>query len=140
MSEKNALITGISDQDGAYLSQFLLAKGYRVFGVSKYSDRRRLFRLDYLNVYDSITIVDRDLSQASAVKELISNTAPNEIYNLAAISSVGYSFQYPSDTFNFNTLSVSNLIEAIKSLNKSIRFYQTNCNSILKSILDSTVL
>ena len=124
-----ALITGISGQDGAYLSQFLLQKNYRVIGLVRDSGSS-LFRLEYLGIRDEVAIDTCDLLNLQAVKEVIDTHQPDEIYNLAAQSSVANSFQSPYGTLNFNINSVLNILESIKEKDPSIKFYQASSSEM----------
>jgi GDPmannose 4,6-dehydratase len=124
-----ALITGISGQDGAYLSQFLLQKNYRVIGLVR-NTGSSLFRLEYLGIRDEVVIDTCDLLNLPAVKEVIDTHQPDEIYNLAAQSSVAASFQFPHGTLHFNINSVLNILESIKELDSSIKFYQASSSEM----------
>ena len=122
-----ALITGITGQDGAYLSKFLLGKGYEIFGISR-SDNPNLDNLQYLGIADRVKILTRSLLDYEAVRKLISEIKPSEIYNLAGQSSVDYSFKEPVETITHNLNSVLNLLEAIRQTDKKIRLFQaTTC-------------
>lgn len=122
-----ALITGITGQDGAYLSKSLLDKGYEVFGISR-SSEPDMGNLEYLGIADKVKVMTGDLLNFEAVKGIILKIKPTEIYNLAAQSSVDYSFKEPVETITYNIDSVLNLLEAIRQTDKGIRFYQaTTC-------------
>lgn len=127
---KKALITGITGQDGAYLSQLFLQKGYEVVGLTRSYSESSLYKLDYLGIKDSIEIKECDLLDLSNILNLIKEYAPDEIYNLAAQSSVGNSFSQPIGTFQYNTISVLNILESIKILNKDIKFYQASSSEM----------
>ncbi|MEQ8688267.1 MAG: GDP-mannose 4,6-dehydratase [Imperialibacter sp.] len=132
---KTAIITGITGQDGAYLAKLLLSKGYsKVIGLARSTDKGDFERLDFLGIKSDIEIIACDLTDAGAVESIIKQYRPDEIYNLAAQSSVGYSFEIPSATFQFNTLSVMNLLEAIKKIDKSIRFYQASSSEMFGNV------
>ena len=131
---KTALITGISGQDGAYLAQLLCKKGYRVIGVARQTNRAALFRLDYLGIYEQVTYTLCDLTQPREVMDCLETYHPDEVYNLAAQSSVGQSFEYPQETFEFNTLSVMNLLESIRKIDKKIRFYQASSSEMFGNV------
>ena len=118
MTKKLALITGITGQDGAYLSQFLLQKNYRVIGLIRSFYGSNLFRLKYLGVDSAVELMECDLLDLSQVIKIISEFKPQEIYNLAAQSSVSLSFKQPIGTLQFNINSVLNILEAIR-LDKS---------------------
>jgi GDPmannose 4,6-dehydratase len=127
---KKALITGITGQDGAYLSRLLLQKDYEVIGLTRSYSENSLHKLDYLGIKDSIEIKECDLLDFPNVLSIIKDTNPDEIYNLAAQSSVGNSFFQPIGTFQFNTISVLNILESIKILDKDIRFYQASSSEM----------
>ena len=131
---KIALITGISGQDGAYLSQLLLAYGYKIIGLVRSHSDSDLKGLHYLGIADKIKIEECDLSDFSRVIELIEQYQPDEIYNLAAQSSVSLSFKQPIGTFSFNTISVFNLLEAVKMVNNKIKVYQASSSEMFGSI------
>lgn len=131
---KTALITGISGQDGAYLSQLLLNNGYKVIGLVRSHSDSDLKGLHYLGIADKIKIEECDLSDFSQVIKIIEQYKPDEIYNLAAQSSVSLSFKQPIGTFTFNTISVFNLLEAVKMINSKIKFYQASSSEMFGSI------
>jgi GDPmannose 4,6-dehydratase len=134
MPDKIALITGITGQDGAYLTQFLLKKGYRVIGLIRSLSGSNLYRLKYLDVQDSIELVECDLQDLSQVINIISEYKPREIYNLAAQSSVSLSFKQPIGTIQFNINSVLNILEAIRLVDTKIRFYQASTSEMFGKI------
>jgi len=129
-SNKVAVITGITGQDGAYLSRYLLKHNYIVFGFVRYDDNSILNGLSYLNIKEQIQIEHCDLTNFQNVLNLLKKINPDEIYNLAAQSSVSNSFMQPTSTFHFNTISVFNLLESIKILNKNIKFYQASTSEM----------
>jgi GDPmannose 4,6-dehydratase len=131
---KSVLITGISGQDGAYLSQLLLNNGYKVIGLVRSHSDSDLKGLHYLGIADKIKIEECDLSDFSQVIKIIEQYKPDEIYNLAAQSSVSLSFKQPIGTFTFNTISVFNLLEAVKMINSTIKFYQASSSEMFGSI------
>jgi GDPmannose 4,6-dehydratase len=131
---KVALITGITGQDGAYLSDFLLKKDYKIIGVLRSYNRDNISKLLHLNLTDKIIFEECDLSDLTNIYKLIEKFEPDEIYNLAAQSSVGISFRQPISTINFNTLSVLNLLEAIKLLQPKIKFYQASSSEMFGRI------
>jgi GDPmannose 4,6-dehydratase len=131
---KSVLITGISGQDGAYLSQLLLNNGYKVIGLVRSHSDSDLKGLHYLGIADKIKIEECDLADFSQVIKIIEQYKPDEIYNLAAQSSVSLSFKQPIGTFTFNTISVFNLLEAIKMINSTIKFYQASSSEMFGSI------
>ncbi len=127
---KTTFITGISGQDGAYLSKFLIDKGYRVIGITRNNHIDNLEKLQYLKIAEKVIIEECDLLDLSSIIKLISKYQPKEIYNLAAQSSVGLSFKQPIGTLNFNIISVINLLEAIRIIKLDIRFYQASSSEM----------
>ncbi len=130
MAKKSAIITGISGQDGAYLAALLLNKGYAVIGLVRSSSASDLRGLEYLKIRKQVIIEECDLLDISQVIKLLYQYKPTEIYNLAAQSSVSLSFKQPIGTFHFNTISVFNLLEAIKLVDKQIKFYQASSSEM----------
>lgn len=126
---KKAIITGINGQDGAYLASFLLNMGYTVIGFTR-KKSNNFKGLEYLKILDKIEVVECDLLNINKVAELLSAIQPDEIYNLAAQSSVYQSYKEPINTFEFNTLSVFNLIESIKNINPKIKLYQASSSEM----------
>lgn len=131
---KTAIITGITGQDGAYLSRFLLEKGYQVVGLVRRDIKESLFGLNYVGVLDQITLKECNLLDLSDIIKTLEEVKPSEVYNLAAQSSVGLSFEQPLETISFNILSVVNLLEAIKKVDKNIRFYQASSSDMFGNI------
>lgn len=126
---KKAIITGITGQDGAYLAKLLIEKNYQVLGLT----RNDLFfqdNLKYLNILDNIELSSCNLLDLSHIIKLISEFQPDEIYNLASQSSVSKSFNQPVTTLEFNIISVTNLLEAIRLVNPKIRFYQASSSEM----------
>ena len=131
---KTALITGISGQDGAYLANLLLMKGYRVVGVVRKNREGAIKNLDYLGIKKSITLKEIDLLDRLSVEELINEYQPDEFYNLAAQSSVGLSFKQPAVTFEFNTISVINILEGIRLKSPETKYYQASSSEMFGNI------
>lgn len=127
---KVAIITGITGQDGAYLAQLLHGKGYRVIGLIRSYSHINFKGLEYLKLKDKVELLECDLADLSQVMSIIKEYNPNEIYNLAAQSSVSLSFRQPIGTIQFNILSVLNLLEAIRMLNPECRFYQASSSEV----------
>jgi GDPmannose 4,6-dehydratase len=129
MTNKTAIISGISGQDGAYLTQLLLKENYKVIGLirNKYSS---LEGLHYLAIKEKVIIEEIDLLDIKQINQLFIKYNPTEFYNLAAQSSVYQSFKFPIVTFQFNTISVFNLLEAIKNFDVNIRFYQASSSEM----------
>ncbi len=126
---KKAIITGISGQDGAYLAKLLLSNNYKVYGIVRTSSKS-FANLEYLKINCEIEFIKCDLLNISAVEKLIKDINPDEIYNLAAQSSVFQSYMQPITTFEFNTISVFNLIESIKKIKPKIKLYQASSSEM----------
>ena len=121
--KRRALICGVSGQDGAYLSQLLLDKGYEVWGTSRDAQMSSLALLQELKIADQVKKISMSLTDFRSVLQVIAKVQPDEIYNLAGQSSVGLSFDQPVDTFESITLGTINLLESIRFINPKIRFY-----------------
>lgn len=131
MSQR-ALITGITGQDGAYLAQFLLDKGYEVHGMVRRSSTENFERIDDLR--DQIQLHQADLLDQLSIVRLIESTAPHEVYNLAAQSFVPTSFEQPLLTGEFTGLGVTRMLEAIRQVNTDIRFYQASSSEMFGDV------
>ncbi len=129
---KRALLTGITGQDGAYLSEFLLGKGYEVFGIIRRSSHRGVedHRLRWLGVADRVTLLDGDLSDLSSLVRVMQEVKPDEIYNLAAQSFVASSWQQPILTAQITAVAVTNMLEAMRSVSPGARFYQASSSEM----------
>ena len=121
MKKKTALIFGITGQDGAYLSKFLLKKNYKVFGVKRRSSIINTQRIDDIykdiNLKSNFVLLYGDLTDSSSILNIVKKTKPNEIYNLAAQSHVQVSFEVPEYSAEVNGLGTLRILEAIKNLN-----------------------
>ncbi|MBO6920443.1 MAG: GDP-mannose 4,6-dehydratase [Rhizobiaceae bacterium] len=133
---KTALITGITGQDGAYLSELLLNKGYRVYGTYRRAASTNFWRIDELGIQNNpnFHLVEYDLTDLSATLRLLEKTTPDEIYNLAAQSFVGVSFDQPITTAEITGIGVLNLLEAIRFVNPRIRFYQASTSEMFGKV------
>lgn len=120
---RRALICGISGQDGAYLAQLLLAKGYQVWGTSRDAQMNTFAGLQSLCIGDQVKTLSMSPIDFRSVLQVVSETRPHEIYNLAGQSSVGLSFGQPLDTMESIAIGTLNLLEAIRFVDPSIRFY-----------------
>lgn len=129
-----AIITGITGQDGSYLAQLLLSKGYKVIGITRNNKLANFHGLNYLGVQDEIIFEEGDLCDLAFVLRIIKKHSPHEIYNLAAQSSVGLSFSQPMATIHYNVDSVLNLLEAIRLTNSNIRFYQASSSEMFGKV------
>jgi GDPmannose 4,6-dehydratase len=132
MASKTALITGITGQDGSYLAEFLLAKGYRVVGMTRRSSTDVHDRIRTL--LDRIEIVSGDLLDQSSMTSALSEAQPDEVYNLAAQSFVPASWSQPVLTGEFTGLGVTRLLEAIRHVNPKIRFYQASSSEMFGKV------
>ena len=135
--KKTALITGVSGQDGAYLSKLLLKKGYRVIGGERRSASGSLWRLKDLNIENDVEITDFELSEFTNIYRTIEKYKPNEIYNLAAQSFVGASFEMPTMTSDITGLGVSRILEAIRQINPDIKFYQASSSEMFGKVSET---
>lgn len=133
---KVAFITGISGQDGAYLTKLLVDKKYLVVGITRNNHLDILQKITYLKVDKNVLIEECDLLDLSSIISLISKYQPSEIYNLAAQSSVGLSFKQPIGTVSFNIISVINLLEAIRIVKPDTRFYQASSSEMYGKVTD----
>lgn len=127
---KKALITGVTGQDGAYLSKFLLGKGYKVYGGIRRSSNPRLDRLEYLGIANEIEYIQFDLLDVGSVIRGINCAKPDEIYNLAAQSFVQASFDQPVATCEFTALGALRVLEAINLTDNGIKFYQASSSEM----------
>jgi GDPmannose 4,6-dehydratase len=131
---KNALITGITGQDGAYLAKLLLTKGYRVSGVLARRATDTTWRLRELGVREDVDLVDADISDLSSIIRVIDSVKPDEYYNLAAQSFVATSWHQPLLTANATALSVAIALEALRLTNPEIRFYQASTSEMFGKV------
>lgn len=133
---KKALITGITGQDGPYLAKLLLDKGYSVYGTYRRSSSVNFWRMDELGISDNpdMHLQEYDLTDQSANIRLIANIRPEEIYNLAAQSFVGVSFDQPIATAQITGLGALHLLEAIRIVDLSIRYYQASTSELFGKV------
>ena len=127
---KSALITGVTGQDGAYLAQFLLGKGYKVYGLAPRRSTDTRWRLRELSIDSEIHYLDGDLGDASSVQRAVLKSRPDEVYNLAAQSFVGSSWDQPVTTGLINAIGVTHLLEAVRQLSPETRFYQASTSEM----------
>jgi GDPmannose 4,6-dehydratase len=123
---KRALITGVAGQDGAYLSKLLLEKGYEVFGLDLGTDAKACWRLHYLGIQNKVSLLKADMADTPALLHAVEHSQPHEIYNLAAQSAPGASFQSPVEYGNITGLGFARLLEAVIKTDKQIRVYQAS--------------
>ncbi len=129
-TKPRALIVGVSGQDGAYLSKFLIDKGYDVFGTSRDLEAASFDGLEYLGVDSLITKMKMIPSDFEAVYEIISSIQPNEIYNLSGQSSVSLSFRQPLEAVQSIVLATINILESIRLIGGDIRFYNAGSGEV----------
>ena len=133
---KKAIITGTTGQDGAYLAEFLLKKGYRVYGTYRRSSSVNFWRLKELGIADhpNLQMVEYDITDMSANVRILEFAQPDEVYNLAAQSFVGASFNQPTTTAEITGIGVLNLLEAIRIVNPKIKFYQASSSEMFGKV------
>jgi GDPmannose 4,6-dehydratase len=133
---KTAIITGITGQDGAYLAELLLAKGYKVYGTYRRTSSVNFWRIEELGVakHPNLHLVEYDLTDLSASIRLLQTTGATEVYNLAAQSFVGVSFDQPVTTAEITGLGPVNLLEAIRIVNLKVRFYQASTSEMFGKV------
>ncbi|MBI3811906.1 MAG: GDP-mannose 4,6-dehydratase [Nitrospirae bacterium] len=129
---KKALITGITGQDGSYLAELLLSKGYRVYGMVRRSSTENFERIEHLR--DRIELRQADLLDQLSIINLIQETRPEEIYNLAAQSFVPTSWEQPLLTAEFTALGVCRVLEAIRLVDRGIKFYQASSSEMFGKV------
>ncbi len=130
--QRRALITGVTGQDGAYLSRFLLDRGYQVHGMVRRSSTENFERI--AEFQDQLNLHQADLLDQLSLVRLIEDTKPDEVYNLAAMSFVPTSFQQPLLTGEFTALGVTRILEAIRLMDRGIRFYQASSSEMFGSV------
>lgn len=133
---KKAIITGITGQDGAYLAELLLSKGYKVYGTYRRTSSVNFWRIEELGIQDdpNLHLVEHDLTDLSASIRLLQQTGAKEVYNLAAQSFVGVSFNQPITTALITGIGPVNLLEAIRIVDPSVRFYQASTSEMFGKV------
>lgn len=132
---RRALITGITGQDGSYLAELLLAKGYEVFGVVRRTSHHGLARIDH--IADRITLLPADLLDQHSLTVALQQTKPHEVYNLAAQSYVPTSWSQPVLTGEFTALGVTRMLEAIRLVHPTARFYQASSSEMFGKVTET---
>ena len=127
---KKALITGITGQDGAYLAEFLLKKGYKVYGLLARRATATSWRLEYLKILDKVELIEGDLTDVTSIVRAIEEAQPDEFYNLGAQSFVGTSWRQPQLTAQSTGVGALNCLEAIRIVNPKIKFYQASTSEM----------
>lgn len=136
MSIKKAIITGVTGQDGAYLTELLLEKGYEVHGTYRRTSSVNFWRLEELGVHKhpNLHLVEYDLTDLGTTISMVQKIRPDEIYNLAAQSFVGVSFEQPTTTAQITGVGALHLLEAIRLINPKIRFYQASTSEMFGKV------
>jgi GDPmannose 4,6-dehydratase len=132
---KKALITGITGQDGSYLAEFLLDKGYRVFGLNRRQSNPNMGNISH--IIGRITLVSGDMTDQTSLETAIKDTMPDEIYNLAAQSHVHTSWKQPILTNDINSLGTMKLLEAIRAVKPDAKFYQASSSEMFGKVLET---
>ena len=135
-SLKSAVVTGVTGQDGAYLAQLLLERNYKVFGTYRRTSSVNFWRMEELGIerHPNLELVEYDLTDVGTSIALVQRAQPDEIYNLAAQSFVGVSFEQPTTTAYITGLGALNLLEAIRLVNPRIRFYQASTSEMFGKV------
>jgi GDPmannose 4,6-dehydratase len=133
--EKTALVTGITGQDGSYLAELLLERGYRVVGMTRRTSTEVHERIEH--IVDDLEIVSGDLLDQSSITSIVNEVRPREIYNLAAQSFVPASWSQPVLTGEFTALGVTRVLEAIRHVDPTIRFYQASSSEMFGNAVES---
>ena len=135
MAAKRALITGITGQDGSYLAELLLEKGYDVFGMTRRLSTANYWRIEH--ILDRITLWPADLLDQLSLIRMLENVQPDELYNLAAMSFVPASWDQPMLTGEFNSQGVTRLLEAVRVVNPKIKMYQASSSEMFGKVLET---
>ena len=134
---KRALITGITGQDGSYLSEFLINKGYEVYGAVRRTSSINTGRLSELDILNKINLVAMDLAEITNIQRVIEEIKPDEVYNLAAQSFVQTSFDQPIYTSEIDAIGVTRILETIRMLGSNIKFYQASTSEMFGKVQTS---
>jgi GDPmannose 4,6-dehydratase len=134
---KKALITGITGQDGAYLAKHLLQEGYEVFGAARRNSNYNTERLEILGVEKDIKIKEFELLEETNIRNVIQSVEPDEVYNLGAQSFVGASFDTPLYTAEVTGLGTLRVLEAIRTINSDIKFYQASSSEMFGKVMET---
>ncbi len=133
-NRKHALITGVTGQDGAYLGKLLLDKDYEVYGIYRRISTPNFWRLQTLDIFEKVHLIPADVTDMASILEAITIAEPDEIYNLAAQSFVGASFEKPLMTTDVNSLGLIRILEAVRLLNPKIKVYQASSSEIYGNV------
>jgi len=132
---RKALITGITGQDGSYLAEFLLDKGYEVYGTVRRLSTPNIENISHIQ--DKVNLISADLLDQSSISAAIEQSEPDEVYNLAAMSFVKTSFEQPVLTGEFTAIGVTRVLEAIRNVNKKIKFYQASSSEMFGKVTET---
>jgi GDPmannose 4,6-dehydratase len=132
---KRALITGITGQDGSYLAEFLLKKGYKVYGTVRRLSTPNIENIRHIQ--DQVELLSADLLDSSSITQAVEQSDPDEVYNLAAMSFVKTSFDQPVLTGEFTAIGVTRVLESVKKVNKHIRFYQASSSEMFGKVVET---
>jgi len=132
---KRALITGITGQDGSYLAELLLDKGYKVYGTVRRLSTPNIENISHIQ--DKVNLLSADLLDSSSIHQAIEESEPDEVYNLAAMSFVKASFDQPVLTGEFTAIGVTRVLEAIRKINKKIKFYQASSSEMFGKVTET---
>jgi len=132
MTQKTAVVTGVSGQDGSYLAELLLSKNYKVVGIVRRSamEDKKLYNIEHLLNNENLILENGDLTDSASIWRIVQQYKPDEFYNLAAQSHVGASFTSPESTFEINATGVLNCLEAIRNISPKTRFYQASTSEM----------
>ena len=128
MNNKKAIIFGVSGQDGSYLAQLLLKKGYQVIGTSRDTNSQSFENLKRLKIFDQVMLLTLSLTDLPSIQGILLDVNPDEIYNLSGQSSVSVSFKQPVETINSIVIGTKNILEAIRLSGRAVKFYNA-CSS-----------
>lgn len=134
---KRALITGITGMDGSILADYLLSKNYSIYGLIRRSASPNYWRIKHLIDHPQVHLVDGDITSSDSIHRIIEESKPDLIFNLAAQSFVPYSWSAPVNTFEVNAIGVLNLLEAIRNIDKSIKFYQASSSEMFGKVQET---
>src|SRR3989344_3032245 len=135
MAQKRALITGVTGQDGSYLAEFLLSKGYKVFGLTRRTSTPNYERIKHIE--DKIELIPGDILDQQSLTSAVSLARPDEIYNLAAQSFVATSWSQPVLTGEFTALGVTRMLEAVRQVKPDAKFYQASSSEMFGKVKES---
>jgi GDPmannose 4,6-dehydratase len=136
MTKRLGLITGITGQDASYLSELLLEKDYKVYGIKRRSSTDTTWRIEHLLDNPNLEIIEGDITDAASVNNIVGKIKPDELYNLAAMSHVYTSFEQPAYTFNVNAKGPLYLLESIRNLSPNTKYYQASTSELFGSNFD----